>query len=174
MNLQYYSQKGEQIMRRFKKAISVLLLSSLLLTGCSEIKPDSPVDGKYATQNKDTSLEYAIYMNKQIQVFINQISTRMYTAEKISSGTSVDNESTLASQALRTMQETYDETVTVNPSTGADDDREATLTAMQTAIEHMKGYVDAIDSGSTDLKGYVSDFQNDFNQLTSLANLYNQ
>lgn len=149
----------------------MMILSILLLTGCDEIGPDKPTNGKYATQNQTSSLEYSIYMNKQITVFTNQLSTRMGSVKNISEGFSVDNEITLAEQSLAVMQSTYDETYTVYPSNGADDDRSATLTAMATSIEHMKSYIEDLKA-KKDVSGYYKDFENDFNQLAGLASLY--
>ena len=144
----------------------------LLLTGCdTKIEPDKPTDGKYATQNQTSSLEYSIYMNKQITVFTNQLSTRMGSAKNISNGYNVDNEITLAEQSLSVMQAAYDETNTVYPPNGADDDRQATLTAMETSISHMENYIEDLKSNN-DVSGYFKDFENDFNQLAGLASLY--
>lgn len=50
---------------------------------------------------------------------------------------------------------------------------EAVMTAMETAIEHLKSYKSDLDEGK-DISGYADEFQNDFNELTGLANLYNQ
>ena len=59
----------------------MLTLTIISSSGCqTEIKPADPKDGKYATQTSMTSLEYALYMNKQITVFTNQLSTRMAVA----------------------------------------------------------------------------------------------
>ena len=66
-----------------KKAFLALMLTLTIISssGCqTEIKPADPKDGKYATQTSMTSLEYALYMNKQITVFTNQLSTRMAVA----------------------------------------------------------------------------------------------
>lgn len=161
-------------MRKIKK--SLIVLTSLMLmaaTACSDIKADSPADGKYATQNRESSLEYSLYMSKQIQVFINQITSRMGIAKSLSEGNTVDNEYTLANQSLTAMKEAYDELVTVYPSTGSDDERESVILAMGTAIEHMEGYVEAVKNNE-DVSGYAEDFKNDFDQLTALSNFYNQ
>ena len=160
-------------MRKKIKTAAIILTAGLLITGCSEIKADSPADGSYATQNRESAIEYGIYMNKQLTVFINEISTRMGIAKNITTGSSVDNEIQLTQTGIDRLQQTYDETATVYPSAGSDEDRDASLTAMQTALDHFKGYKSALETGES-VEGYISDFQNDFNQLTGLANLYNQ
>ena len=55
-----------------KKAFLALMLTLTIISssGCqTEIKPADPKDGKYATQTSMTSLEYALYKNKQITVY---------------------------------------------------------------------------------------------------------
>lgn len=158
--------------KKFSKAL-VLLFACVLMTGCGEIKPGNSSEGSYMTQNRESTLEYSIYMNKQIQVFINEINTRMTMARSIALNHSADNEAELAASALEKMKKVYDETSIVNPSIGAEKDREDTLKAMQTAMDHMEGYQKAVKDG-TSVDGYIIDFENDFNQLTGLANLYAQ
>ena len=157
-----------------KKNIIILLCLIMIGTcGCSEIKTDSPSAGEYATQNKISALEYGIYMNKQITVYINQISTRMGVCRNISKGYKTDNETALAEESVNIMQDILDEVTVTNPSVSSDDDRKMTITAMETALEHMKGYAKAVEDGK-EVDGYIKDFENDFNQLTGLANLYYQ
>ena len=86
-----------------------LFVFSLLMSGCAKIKPDTPQSGKYATQNRLSAVEYSIYINKQLTVFTNQISTRMGSISNLSKDFNVDNEITLAQNSLDILQETYDE-----------------------------------------------------------------
>lgn len=152
---------------------AVLMMSIIGIAGCGEIKPDSPEDGRYATQNRESSIEYGLYMNKQITVFINQITTRRGICMSIDRGDKADNEAALAEESVRIMQDALDEVTVTYPSNTSDDDRENTIKAMSTALEHMKGYAKAVEDG-TSVSGYIKDFENDFNQLTGLANLYYQ
>ncbi len=158
-----------------KKAFLALMLTLTIISssGCqTEIKPADPKDGKYATQTPMTSLEYALYMNKQITVFTNQLSTRMAVAANHKDVQS-SNESYMTQQSIETLQDTLDEVTVTKPSKEKDDSREAVMTAMETAIEHLKSYKSDLDEGK-DISGYADEFQNDFNELTGLANLYNQ
>ena len=86
-----------------KKAFLALMLTLTIISssGCqTEIKPADPKDGKYATQTSMTSLEYALYMNKQITVFTNQLSTRMAVAANHKDVQS-SNESYMTQQSMR-------------------------------------------------------------------------
>ena len=98
------------------------------LTSCT-VTPADPSTGKYATQYPQTTLEYSIYINKQI---------------------------------------------TMQPSVGKEDDRLSLITAMQTALDHMKEYKESVESGETDLTNYSHIFETDINVLTGMASLYNQ
>ena len=168
-------RKCEKRILMRKKAFLALMLTLTIISssGCqTEIKPADPKDGKYATQTSMTSLEYALYMNKQITVFTNQLSTRMAVAANHKDVQS-SNESYMTQQSIETLQDTLDEVTVTKPSKEKDDSREAVMTAMETAIEHLKSYKSDLDEGK-DISGYADEFQNDFNELTGLANLYNQ
>ena len=168
-------RKCERRILMTKKAFLALMLTLTIISssGCqTEIKPADPKDGKYATQTSMTSLEYALYMNKQITVFTNQLSTRMAVAANHKDVQS-SNESYMTQQSIETLQDTLDEVTVTKPSKEKDDSREAVMTAMETAIEHLKSYKSDLDEGK-DISGYADEFQNDFNELTGLANLYNQ
>lgn len=168
-------RKCERRILMRKKAFLALMLTLTIISssGCqTEIKPADPKDGKYATQTSMTSLEYALYMNKQITVFTNQLSTRMAVAANHKDVQS-SNESYMTQQSIENLQDTLDEVTVTKPSKEKDDSREAVMTAMETAIEHLKSYKSDLDEGK-DISGYADEFQNDFNELTGLANLYNQ
>ncbi len=168
-------RKCERRILMRKKAFLALMLTLTIISssGCqTEIKPADPKDGKYATQTSMTSLEYALYMNKQITVFTNQLSTRMAVAANHKDVQS-SNESYMTQQSIETLQDTLDEVTVTKPSKEKDDSREAVMSAMETAIEHLKSYKSDLDEGK-DISGYADEFQNDFNELTGLANLYNQ
>lgn len=168
-------RKCERRILMRKKAFLALMLTLTIISssGCqTEIKPADPKDGKYATQTSMTSLEYALYMNKQITVFTNQLSTRMAVVANHKDVQS-SNESYMTQQSIEILQDTLDEVTVTKPSKEKDDSREAVMTAMETAIEHLKSYKSDLDEGK-DISGYADEFQNDFNELTGLANLYNQ
>lgn len=161
-------------MRR-KRTISFLIVCmlALLLAGCGdvEIKPDTP-DGHYATQNRLSAIEYSIYINKQITVFVGQLSTRI-TAIRTDNDLAGSNEPELAKEGLSIMQDARDEVEVTYPSEGHDDDREAVLTAMNTAIADMQAYIDDLNAGK-DVSNYDSVFRSDANELTGMAALYNE
>ena len=142
-------RKCERRILMRKKAFLALMLTLTIISssGCqTEIKPADPKDGKYATQTSMTSLEYALYMNKQITVFTNQLSTRMAVVANHKDVQS-SNESYMTQQSIETLQDTLDEVTVTKPSKEKDDSREAVMTAMETAIEHLKSYKSDLDEG---------------------------
>lgn len=151
----------------------VALICMIALSGCAtEIKPDSPDSGTYSTQTSMSSLEYATYMSKQISVFSNQLSTMMLAAFN-STEAAYENDVALAEESRDIMQETLDEVIVTMPSNGKESDRETAITAMQTAIDHMEDYITKLRNGEN-VSDYADIFQNDFNSVTGLANLYNE
>lgn len=151
--------------------LTVLLCAAVCaeMTGCAPIKPKKP-DGTYATQNRLSSIEYSIYINKQITVFTGQLMTRMQAILNLKD-TTYHDEYALAAHSLSVMQKARDEVEVTYPSTGRDDDRTSVLRAMKTAMDDMNAYLDAIQDGD-DLTSYKDTFQGDFNELTGLAALY--
>lgn len=161
-------------MKRLKCSIlCVGMICNILFTGCStEIKPDSKEEGVYATQNPLSAVEYSIYMNKQITVFTNQLTTRMIMANNAQEST-YENEADMADESVIIMEDALEEVVVTYPSDTSEDDREAAIMAMQTAVDHMVSYAEDVRNGEDTTK-YINVFQNDFNALTGLANLYYQ
>ena len=163
---------------RKNKVISVALIlctAAMSFTGCSvgqgSIKPDSPSDGKYSTQYANSAVEYYMYLAKQTSVFTNQLTTHMMLIANSSDADGYELQIKSAQQSIDTMQDTLDEVEVTAPSVNAEDDRENIILAMQLAIEHMTGYKEALEKGE-DVSGFKTDFQNDFNAITALANNY--
>lgn len=92
---------------------------------------------------------------------------------KNAENSSYENEKDLAEESLKVLQDTLDEVTVTKPAKTSEDDRETAIEAMQTAVDHMKQYVDALDD-EKDVKAFADTFQNDFNALSGLANLYYQ
>ena len=84
-----------------------------------------------------------------------------------------ENDVALAEESRDIMQETLDEVIVTMPSNGKESDRETAITAMQTAIDHMEDYITKLRNGEN-VSDYADIFQNDFNSVTGLANLYNE
>lgn len=155
------------------KVLLICVTACIAITGCdTKIQPDSKSAGTYSTQTPMTALEYSIYMNKQITVYANQLSSRM-SMVKNSTDNPYEHETDLAEESLKIMTDTLEEVTVTKPAETAEDDRETTIEAMQTAVDHMQQYVDALNN-QEDVSAFADVFQNDFNALTGLANLYYQ
>ncbi len=58
-----------------------------------------------------------------------------------------------------TTEQTLDSVTAMQPSVGKKDDRLSLITAMQTALDHMKEYKESVESGETDLTNYSHIFE---------------
>ena len=72
---------------------------------------------------------------------------------------------------LSDMEAAANEVRVTMPSVGRDEDKEAMDTAMEAAIEHMKSYKNALKKNKNTSE-YVQVFENDFNEITGLAQMY--
>lgn len=153
-----------------RSLLAIMIITLFTVTGCEAIEPVKPDDGKYSTQTPMSAVEYSIYINKQIVVYTNQLTTRMTMARNAQSVT-YENEISQTKQSIEIMQDVLDEVTVTLPSDGRAGDREELIKAMQTAIDHMEDYLTAVEDNQ-DVSGFIGNFQNDFNALTGLANLY--
>lgn len=168
----HFRERRTITMKRQPKIIIACLVMAVGLTSCT-VTPADPSTGKYATQYPQTTLEYSIYINKQITVFVNELSTRLNQAVHSTDGV-YENETEATEQSIQSLQETLDNVTAMQPSVGKEDDRLSLITAMQTALDHMKEYKESVESGETDLTNYSHIFETDINVLTGMASLYNQ
>lgn len=153
-----------------KCLIALMFVSLLTLTGCDPIVPDSPEDGQYATQTPMSAVEYSIYVNKQVTVYTQQLTTRM-TMARNAENAGYENELSQTKNSIEIMKDVLDEVTVTMPSNGRENDRKELIKAMKTAIGHMEDYQKAVEDGKS-VSGFIGHFQNDFNALTGLANMY--
>lgn len=150
----------------------VTIMVVAMLPGCEAIGPNDPAlmigDN---TQTSPSSIEYGIYVNKQITVYINQLVTHMNVMANVEDGLIYENEQIVAEESLKILQDIYDEVSLTKPPVDGEDDKDTLLVCMSTAIGHMEDYINALKSGG-DISGYANDFQNDIYGLTNMANLY--
>ena len=157
-------------MRYIMAALSIILCLSV--QACVNIQPDPPGKEGYSTENPTSYLDYSIYMGKQISAYANQLTTRM-GAVKNSGTADRDQEISMAKESLLIMEDVLEEVEATMPAKTALDDREKTIEAMEAAVSHMSSYGECLEDGE-DVSQYADDFQNDFNNLTGMANLYYQ
>lgn len=163
-----------------KGIIFALSLSILAFAGCGSANHGLTIDGEkaletdgtYTTQTRLSALEYSIFMNKQVTVFTNNLSTHMALAQN-SKNFNYDANLVTAQNSLDQMQDALDEVIVTYPSQGSDNDRETAITTMKTAISHMNEYIEKIKNNE-DISNFASYFENDFLGLTSVASLYYQ
>ncbi len=154
-----------------KKSLIYIFLAAVVLTGCQPVVSDSAASGDYATINPLTAAEYSIYMNKEITSFASELNTHM--SMLAGGGENYENLLLLAEESLVIMQDILDEIIVTYPASTYEDDRETTISVMQTAIKNMEDYIQDIKDEKP-VSGYIDTFQIDFLALTGQANLYYQ
>nr|WP_303180707.1 hypothetical protein [Lachnoclostridium phocaeense] len=149
------------------------LAITLSCSGCAleTVRPDTADKGVYSTQNSMSAAEYSIYINKQITVYTNQLTTRMSMIQNMKQGSVYENEIQMAEKSLEIMADVLESVTVTKPSFYRGDDREKVILAMETANDNMELYTEGLKNGD-DVSGFEELFQNDFNALTGLANLY--
>ena len=159
----------------YKRTLIIAAALMLAVTGCAQkdftIKPGKP-DGEYATQSRNTSLEYSIYMNKQITVFVSLLNTRTISIIN-SKGVQNPLELETAKNARETMKDIREEMEITYPSLERDDDRAMVLDQMEACIKSMDDYISALSNGKS-VSAYADIFSEESNQLTGLAQMYYQ
>lgn len=147
----------------------LMCICAFSLCACSVVFPDEKQSETYKTQHANSALEYGIYMNKQITVYTNQLSTHMMLLQN--SDNTYENILPLAKESLEILQVTLDDVIVTFPSFDAEDDRETTITLMKTAVKNMEDYIATLKEGKS-ATDFADKFQNDYFALTGMANLY--
>lgn len=160
-------------MKYYRQIITAgLWLFILLLSGCDPIGPDPVTESETATINAMTTLEYSVYVGKEINVFTNQIMSQLGLISDEEEQT-YENLSESIKESISLMQEAYDELfMTTAPETNQTE-KEAILKDMHLAMEHMEQYLEAVQS-EREVSGIRDRLQNDFYALTSVSVTYTQ
>ena len=149
---------------------SAIMAACMALTGCYSVAlPREASAGQLLTVGRTSAIEYSLYANKQVQVFVSAINARQL-AITISKN---ENEKEAAETAKREMEEALNEFRQVNPSIGMEDMQADTVRCMENAINHMEGYIGSLSSGESTYP-YKDIFSGDIMDLTAMAELYNQ
>jgi len=117
-----------------------------------------------------SSAEYSLFLNKETTVFTNALVTRMNSIKNITKENKKE-ELAMIKTNLSDMEAAANEVRVTMPSVGRDEDKEVMDTAMEAAIEHMKSYKNALKKNKNTSE-YVQVFENDFNEITGLAQMY--
>ena len=149
--------------------VPLMCICAFGLCACSTTSSNSTENRTYKTQNANSALEYSVYMNKQITVYTNQLTTHMTLLQN--SDNTYKNIIPLAEESLNILQTTLDEVIITYPSFEAEDDRETTITLMETTIKNMEDYIATLKEGKSAID-FIDKFQNDYFALTGMASLY--
>lgn len=155
-----------------KRELSILFLLSFILTGCEAVRTDPVTDTGTATVNPVTTLEYSIFVEREVSVFTNQIISQMglmrnpKTAEYEFLSESIE-------ESIRLMSEAYDSVYMETALETDQKEKEILLGEMETCLRHMKEYQTAINENK-DADDFRTVLQDDFYSLTAVTSTYTQ
>ena len=159
-------------------SLSLVLLTLLaLLSGCgSSTDQKTAVTDEgiviYDTDGPTDSMNYTNYMNKEINLVMNILSTHIANADNLTKGKYILEDELSAVIADRDkVAEAIDSIEGLNPPSQYEDDRAVTLERLVNADNTLETYQAALEDGETDLQDYIDLMEGDYVTLSSAFNL---
>lgn len=162
-----------------KHILAVLLVGTLLCsTSCSTpetnyqtLDPDDSVT--FNTEDSLDPLNYTTYVNKEIDLVLNILSSHMSAGDNIVKGKYPAEDEIAALEAdLDLVDEAITSVETFNPPLDYDDDRDAILAKMANAQSSLTEYYDTLKEGDTDgIISCVDLLESDYIALSGAFNL---
>jgi hypothetical protein len=157
-----------------------LFLSTLCLTACSPAPTDNykKVDNsgnvvEYSTQDSIDPTNYTIYVNKELDLVMNILSTHISMGDNIIKGKyfAADELANVKSD-LDMVAEAISSVEVLNPPTDYEDDRAAILRKMVNAQDTLNAYCEVLESGDlTNLQDCVDLMESEYISLSGSFNV---
>lgn len=126
----------------------------------------------YDTDGPTDSMNYTNYMNKEINLVMNILSTHIANADNLAKGKYILEDELSAVIADRDkVAEAIDSIEGLNPPSQYEDDRTVTLERLVNADNTLEAYQTALEDGETDLQDYIDLMEGDYVTLSSAFNL---
>ena len=151
--------------------ILCLLLCSLLIGGCTEIKPPDSSNGEYSGLYAQSALEYNLFITKHLDIVAGQLNSRM-VAIRNSSQSFSSTELPGAKESYRLLLEEINSIEATMQAKTYESTRETALVTLDVVKKHYEDYIKALEDGK-DVSNYAGIFLNDYNEITGLSSLYN-
>lgn len=163
----------------FKRKLCAAILCvscAASMTACTSSSNYAKVDDnsvEYSTQTSLDPLNYTTYVNKEITLIMNILTTHIAVGDKIAKGSYiVADELTNLEADLDMVAEAVASVEVLNPPTDYEDDRESILRKMVNAQSSLQAYYDALDSDATaNLQDYLDLMEVDYVALSGAFNL---
>ena len=159
--------------------IFVFLLPVALLAGCSQKTGTEALltDNGIVIYNSDDStdaMNYVTYVNKELDLVMNVLSTHMANGDSISKGDYiVEDEIDAVDESLVLVAEAIESVNTLNPPEGYENDRLAILRRMKNAENTLEAYKKALEAGKTSSIGdYVKLMEGDYVTLSGYFDIF--
>lgn len=160
-------------MKRFVLATLVLPVLCFCLFGCQSTNSSIP-NNTYNMNYGLDAMQYRLFLNKQSTTVLNQLSTHMILALRVTDAT---KESTLesAKSSLEAIKAVRHEVDIMFPPANYTETRTSVLRLYDSAISDMENMILALESTPVDadaLSALVEQMQNDFVALTAEFDVY--
>lgn len=147
------------------------LLCLCCLCGCGSVEPADAENGYYYAGEPSSALEYNLFLSKHLSIVSGQLTTRMVAIQNSSHSVS-STELSVAEENYQTLLEEINIIKATQPAKTYDSSRSSVLTTLDVVRQHYEDYINDLKAGK-DIAKYAGIFQNDFNSVTGLYNLYN-
>lgn len=162
-----------------KICILIILIPVLALSGCTQ-KPKAEAlitDNGIVIYNTDDStdaMNYVTYVNKEMDLVMNILSSHMANGNSISKGDYIiADEIDAVSESLVLVAEAIESVNTLNPPEVYENDRLAILRRMKNAENTLEAYKEVLEAGKTTSIGeYVKLMEGDYVSLSGYFNVF--
>lgn len=152
--------------------IAIALIFSLVGCGINSNTGDNEYNMEYATDAQ----QYCIFMNRQINVILNQLSSNMIVAHDVAQGEYPASDALkTAEQSMGIIQAAREEVEKMMPPEKYKDTRDNTLRVMVNAENDIQTYIDELkrdELRTNAIDSLASIMQTDFAALTAEFNQY--
>lgn len=156
----------------------VLMLVCGILAGCTgntQQPANDPNEPEYIMDYAWDAHSYCLYVNKELTVVLNQLSTHMLLARQVGDGYTIDNALLSAKASLEAIRDAKKQLEIMPAPAQYVENRENTLRLVALAEQDMEEWVEILEAArvdSTKLTSVASRMQADFVAITAEFNIY--
>lgn len=133
----------------FGISICICLLTGIgALTACSLPITEKDPDSIYSAEFSYSPWEYATWLNKEIEVVTNELTTQMILAQSYINGSYPASQAVASAESsLTIINEACAQVTTMRPPRDYTQNREETIRLMNNAANDIQAYINALNSG---------------------------
>lgn len=159
-----------------KQSLFIFLVFVLMLSLCACAVNDNVSENSYNMDHGLDAAQYCLFMNKQINAVLNQVTANLSLAK----GVLADNSQAIsaaasAKQSLSVIESAKHEIEIMYPPALYEDSRQNTLRLISKTCDDMETYIDAIEDLTIDktaIENSINALSFDFSSLTAEYSIY--